>query len=151
MKPIFIKKSIWKSFLTDLSSVAFVVIGYYMANSSDNIITIIIGWLGVIFFGLATVILIITDFKSFNEPVIIIEDHCISYFTLKGYIKIRFADVRFFSVIDNKTVAFYSEKPRNKFKPAMGGVPVSGMQVPKRQLISMITDRLKAYGAVELF
>lgn len=151
MKPIFIKKSIWKSVLTDLSSIAFVVMGYYMASSSDNIFTIIIGWLSIIFFGWGTVILIITDFKSFNKPAIIIEDHYISYFTLKGYIKIRFADVRFFSVIDNKTLAFYSEKPRSKLKPELGGVPVIGMQIPKRQLISMISDRLKAHGAVELF
>lgn len=151
MEPIIIKKSIKKDLLTVLGSLVFVAIGVFIISTATDAKRIFFGWASIIFFGFGALFMIALDIKMLNKPFVIIKDDSVEYFTMKGYHKVSFPDVKYFYILKNEVIGFYSKMPANKLKTDLGGFPLKGMNITMREFLHLLTERLKAHGAEEIY
>lgn len=86
--------------LLALASLAFAVAGFFMAIHSTKVFHIVVGWIGVVFFGLGGLNMLFVMLKErlMGKPFLTITDEAI----IKEWTKqtvIRFADVKSFNVV----------------------------------------------------
>ena len=100
METIRIYHSTWRMLLLALASLAFAVAGFFMAIHSTKGFHIVVGWIGVVFFGLGGLNMLFVMLKErlTGKPFLTITDETI----IKEWTKqtvIRFADVKSFNVV----------------------------------------------------
>ena len=130
---------------------AFVGMGILVINIDAGTKGVIAGWAAIIFFGLCAILMIAADITSYNKPALIIGKEKISYNTFRGYKDVKFGDVKFFANLDHNIIGLYSTMPKSKLQPGIGGINLKGMEMPSREIESIVTDRLKECGAQEIF
>ena len=100
METIRIYHSTWRMLLLALASFAFAVAGFFMAIHSTKGFHIVVGWIGVVFFGLGGLNMLFVMLKErlTGKPFLTITDDTI----IKEWTKqtvIRFADIKSFNVL----------------------------------------------------
>lgn len=150
MQTIIAKKSIKKELLMFVGCMAFVAMGCFLLNTSDDAVARIISWLAIAFFGLGAVIMAVIDIKTYGKPQLVITDNAISYLTFRGYKDIKLDTVKYYHVMNKDMIGFYAETPKNVLSPSLGAVPVSNLDVKADYLLKILVERVERYGAKPL-
>ena len=100
METIRIYHSTWRMLLLALASLAFAVAGFFMAIHSPKGFHIVVGWIGVVFFGLGGLNMLFVMLKErlTGKPFLTITDEAIIKEWMKQTV-IRFADIKSFNVL----------------------------------------------------
>lgn len=90
----------WRMLLLALASLAFAVAGFLMAIHSTKGFHIVVGWIGVVFFGLGGLYMLYGTLKErlMGRPFLTITDEAVIMDGMKHAV-IRFADVQSFNVV----------------------------------------------------
>ena len=100
METIRIYHSTWRMLLLAIVSLAMAVGGYFMAIHSPKGFHIVVGWIGVVFFGLGGLYMLYGMLKErlTGKPFLTITDEAVIMEGMKQAV-IRFADVESFNVV----------------------------------------------------
>ena len=100
METIRIYHSTWRMLLLALASLTFAVAGFLMAIHSPKGFHIVVGWIGVVFFGLGGLYMLYGTLKErlTGKPFLTITDEAVIMDGMKQAV-IRFADVKSFNVV----------------------------------------------------
>ena len=100
MEEIRIYHSPWRMLLLIVASLAFAVAGFSMAIHSTKGFHIVVGWIGVVFFGLGGLYMLYGTLKERlkGRPFLTITDEAVITEGMKRTV-IRFADVKSFNVV----------------------------------------------------
>ena len=100
METVRIYHSMWRMLLLALASLAFAVAGFFMAIHSTKGFHIVVGWIGVVFFGLGGLYMLYGMLKErlTGKPFLTITDEAVIMEGMKQAV-IRFADVESFNVV----------------------------------------------------
>lgn len=100
METIRIYHSTWRMLLLAIVSLAMAVGGYLMAIHSPKGFDIVVGWIGVLFFGLGGLYMLYGTLKErlTGKPFLTITDEAVIMEGMKQAV-IRFADVKSFNVV----------------------------------------------------
>ena len=100
METVRIYHSMWRMLLLSLASLAFAVAGFLMAIHSPKGFHIVVGWIGVVFFGLGGLYMLYGMLKErlTGKPFLTITDEAVIMEGMKQAV-IRFADVESFNVV----------------------------------------------------
>lgn len=109
METIRIYHSVWRMLLLILTSFAFVAASFFMLNDPkiEGGFYVVIGWLGIVFFGLGGVLMLYAILKErlTDRPFMTITDEAIIMEGMKQSV-IRFADVKSFEVVNMRNQKF---------------------------------------------
>ena len=107
METIKIYHSPWRMLLLVLASFAFAVAGFFMTIHSPKGFHIVVGWIGVVFFGLCGLYMLYGILKErlTGKPFLTITDEAIICEGMKQTV-IRFADVKSFNVVKMRNQEF---------------------------------------------
>lgn len=107
METIKIYHSPWRMLLLVLASFAFAVAGFFMTIHSPKGFHIVVGWIGVVFFGLGGLYMLYVTLKErlTGKPFLTITDEAIICEGMKQTV-IRFADVKSFNVVKMRNQEF---------------------------------------------
>ncbi|MBQ8467588.1 MAG: hypothetical protein IJ546_07850 [Prevotella sp.] len=100
METVRIYHSTWRMLLLALASLAFAVAGFLMAIHSTKGFHIVVGWIGVVFFGLGGLYMLYATLKErlTGKPFLTITDEAVIMEGIKQAV-ILFADVESFNVV----------------------------------------------------
>ena len=100
METVRIYHSTWRMLLLALASLTFAVAGFLMAIHSPKGFHIVVGWIGVVFFGLGGLYMLYGTLKErlTGKPFLTITDEAVIMDGMKQAV-IRFADVKSFNVV----------------------------------------------------
>ena len=100
METVRIYHSMWRMLLLALASLTFAVAGFLMAIHSPKGFHIVVGWIGVVFFGLGGLYMLYGTLKErlTGKPFLTITDEAVIMDGMKQAV-IRFADVKSFNVV----------------------------------------------------
>ena len=100
METVRIYHSSWRMLLLVLTSLAFAVAGFLMAIHSTKGFHIVVGWIGVAFFGLGGLYMLYASLKErlTGKPFLTVTDEAVIMEGMKQAV-IRFADVESFNVV----------------------------------------------------
>ena len=100
MEEIRIYHSPWRMLLLIVASLAFAVAGFSMAIHSTKGFHIVVGWIGVVFFGLGGLYMLYGTLKERlkGRPFLTITDEAVITEGMKRTV-IRFADVKSFNIV----------------------------------------------------
>ena len=100
METVRIYHSMWRMLLLALASLTFAVAGFLMAIHSPKGFHIVVGWIGVVFFGLGGLYMLYGTLKErlTGKPFLTITDEAVIMDGMKHAV-IRFADVESFNVV----------------------------------------------------
>lgn len=100
MKEIRIYHSPWRMLLLVLASLAFAVAGFFITIHSPKGFHIVVGWIGVVFFGLGGLYMLYGMLKErlTGKPFLTITDEAVIMDGMKHAV-IRFADVESFNMV----------------------------------------------------
>ena len=100
METVRIYHSTWRMLLLALASLTFAVAGFLMAIHSPKGFHIVVGWIGVVFFGLGGLYMLYGTLKErlTGKPFLTITDEAVIMDGMKQAV-IRFADVKSFKVV----------------------------------------------------
>lgn len=100
METVRIYHSMWRMLLLALASLTFAVAGFLMAIHSPKGFHIVVGWIGVVFFGLGGLYMLYGTLKErlTGKPFLTITDEAVIMDGMKHAV-IRFADVKSFKVV----------------------------------------------------
>jgi len=100
METVRIYHSMWRMLLLALASLTFAVAGFLMAIHSPKGFHIVVGWIGVVFFGLGGLYMLYGMLKErlTGKPFLTITDEAVIMEGMKQAV-IRFADVESFNVV----------------------------------------------------
>ena len=100
MKEIRIYHSPWRMLLLVLASLAFAVVGFFITIHSPKGFHIVVGWIGVVFFGLGGLYMLYGMLKErlTGKPFLTITDEAVIMDGMKHAV-IRFADVESFNMV----------------------------------------------------
>ena len=165
METIRIYHSLWRMLLLALASLAFAVAGFFMAIHSTKGFHIVVGWIGVVFFGLGGLNMLFVMLKErlTGKPFLTITDEAI----IKEWTKqtvIRFADVKSFNVVKvgrQKFIAVhykpgveqqkmdevgaldrYIRKQNRRLVGAQETISTTGMAMKAQELCNLLNERL---------
>mgnify|MGYP006916139457 FL=1 len=107
METIKIYHSPWRMLLLVLASFAIAVAGFFMTIHSPKGFHIVVGWIGVVFFGLGGLYMLYVTLKErlTGKPFLTITDEAIICEGMKQTV-IRFADVKSFNVVKMRNQEF---------------------------------------------
>lgn len=100
METVRIYHSTWRMLLLALASLTFAVAGFLMAIHSPKGFHIVVGWIGVVFFGVCGLYMLYGTLKErlTGKPFLTITDEAVIMEGMKQAV-IRFADVESFNVV----------------------------------------------------
>ena len=109
MKEIKIYHSLWRMMLLILACILFVLGGIFILHMHRNVFELVVGWVGILFFGCCGIMLLFSFLKErlFGQAHLTINDEELTYRRFRT-IHVRFADVASFEVReigDNEFVA----------------------------------------------
>lgn len=165
METIRIYHSTWRMLLLALVSLAFAVAGFFMAIHSTKGFHIVVGWIGVVFFGLGGLNMLFVMLKErlTSKPFLTITDEAIIKEWMKQTV-IRFADVKSFNVVKvgrQKFIAVhykpgveqqkmdevgaldrYIRKQNRRLVDAQETISTTGMAMKAQELCNLLKERL---------
>ena len=100
METVRIYHSMWRMLLLALASLTFAVAGFLMTIHSPKGFDIVVGWIGVVFFGVCGIYMLYGMLKErlTGKPFLTITDEAVIMEGMKQAV-IRFADVESFNVV----------------------------------------------------
>ncbi len=165
METIRIYHSTWRMLLLALASLAFAVAGFFMAIHSPKGFHIVVGWIGVVFFGLGGLNMLYVMLKErlTGKPFLTITDEAIIKEWMKQTV-IRFADVKSFNVVKVERQKFiavhyktgveqqkmdevgaldrYIRKQNRRLVGAQETISTTGIGMKAQELCDLLNERL---------
>lgn len=145
MEEIKIYHSLWRMMLLILACILFVLGGIFILHMHRNVFELVVGWVGILFFGCCGIVLLWSFLKErlFDQPHLTINDEGISYRGMKTW-HVRFADVASFEVRklgDNNFVAI-------NYKPVVELQKMENASILGRLLRSMNKRLINAQESI---
>ena len=168
METIRIYHSPWRMFLLVLASLAFAVMSFLMISHSTNGFHIVVGWIGVAFFGLGGLYMLYDTLKErlMGKPFLTITDEAVICEGMKQSV-IRFADVKSFEVVKMKNQQFVAvhykpaverqkldetnvldrsvRKLNRRLVNAQENISTTGTSIKVQELCDLLNERHKAH------
>ena len=166
MKEIKIYYSLWRMLLLILGSILFVLGGIFILHMHRNVFELVVGWVGILFFGCCGIVLLFSFLKErfFGQAHLTINNEELTYRRFRT-IHIRFADVASFEVReigDNEFVAinYKPDVERQKMQDAsifgylfrsmnkrlidaLDSISVTDISMEADELCHLLNERLK--------
>ena len=131
METVRIYHSSWRMLLLVLTSLAFAVAGFLMAIHSTKGFHIVVGWIGVAFFGLGGLYMLYASLKErlTGKPFLTVTDEAVIMEGMKQAV-IRFADVELFNVVKVGRQEFVAVH----YKPSVERQKLDEANAPRRSV-----------------
>lgn len=166
MEEVKIYQSPWRLLLLTFASIAMTALSVFMIHFHRNLFEWVAGWIGILFFGLCSLIYLFSMFKEWlmHRPFLTIKDDCLIRQTPRKMV-VNFADVESFSVGKVQDTAFIAihYKPnveRQKMENAsifgclfrtlnkqlinaQDSITTAGLSMEAEDLCNLLNERLK--------
>lgn len=166
MKEVKIYHSLWRMMLLILACILFVLGGIFILHMHRNVFELVVGWVGILFFGCCGIVLLFSFLKErfFGQAHLTINNEELTYRRFRT-IHIRFADVASFEVReigDNEFVAinYKPDVERQKMQDAsifgylfrsmnkrlidaLDSISVTDISMEADELCHLLNERLK--------
>ena len=166
MEEIRVYHSPWRILLMALGCFVFIAFSIFMLNNPKSVFSVIVAWIGIAFFGLASLSILYSLFmeRLMNKPFLTITDTSIISQGIKQTI-INFADVKSFQVVkmgDQKFVAIHykTDVEQQKMNEASSigriirflnrrlvnaqeNISTTGTSIKAEELCDLLNERLK--------
>ena len=166
MKEIKIYSSLWRMMLLLGASLLFVLGGIFILHMHRNVFELVVGWVGILFFGCCGIMLLFSFLKErlFGQAHLTINDEELTYRRFRT-IHVRFADVASFEVrefnghdfiainykpdverqkMQDASIFGYLFRSMNKrLIDAQESISVVGISIKADELCHLLNERLK--------
>ena len=166
MEELRIYQSPWRLLLLTFGSIAMTALSVFMIHFHRNLFVWVAGWIGILFFGLCSLVYLFSMFKEWlmHRPFLTIKDDCLIRQAPRKLV-VNFADVESFSVrkvrdsafiaihykpnverqkMENASIFGYLFRSMNKqLINAQDSITTTGLSMKAEDLCDLLNERLK--------